>query len=134
MVNFLKLGFSLVSECEIFAHGDQIHIFLDREGVANIPTLHMPKHSCMTHRKLFLMHGFHSIPRVGIQQVSLKSCRRWDSMCNKMMVVAQIDEPSNPLDLGHQDSAKGGPLLWVYGHGIFFWSILETRVFLSKGM
>ena len=35
---FLKLGFFSVSECEIFAHGGQIHIFLDCEGVASVPT------------------------------------------------------------------------------------------------
>ena len=35
---FWKLGFCSVSECEIFAHGGQIHILLDREGVASIPT------------------------------------------------------------------------------------------------
>ena len=37
-----------------------------------------------------------------------------------MMVVTHIDEPSTPFDSRHQDSAKGGPLLWVYGQGIFF--------------
>ena len=35
---FWKLGFFSVSECEIFAHGGQIRILLDREGVASIPT------------------------------------------------------------------------------------------------
>ena len=35
---FLKLGFFLVSECEIFAHGGQIRILLDHEGVDRIPT------------------------------------------------------------------------------------------------
>ena len=35
---FLKQGFSLISECEIFAHRGQIHIFLDHEGVARVPT------------------------------------------------------------------------------------------------
>ena len=35
---FWKLGFFSVSECEIFAHGGQIHILLDREGVASVPT------------------------------------------------------------------------------------------------
>ena len=35
---FWKLGFCLVSECEIFAHGGQIRILLDREGVASVPT------------------------------------------------------------------------------------------------
>ena len=41
-------------------------------------------------------------------------------MCNKMMVVARIDKPSNPLDLVHLDSARGVPLLWVHGQGIIF--------------
>ena len=49
--------------------------------------------------------------RVGIQQVFLKACRRWASMCHRMMTVAQIDEPSNPLDFGLYDSDNGGPLL-----------------------
>ena len=35
---FWKLGFSSVSECEIFAHGGQICILLDYEGVARVPT------------------------------------------------------------------------------------------------
>ena len=35
---FWKLGFFLVSECEIFALKGQIRILLDREGVANVPT------------------------------------------------------------------------------------------------
>ena len=35
---FWELGFFSVSECEIFAHGGQIHILLYREGVASIPT------------------------------------------------------------------------------------------------
>ena len=41
-------------------------------------------------------------------------------MCDKMMVIANIDEPSTPLDLGHLDSARGGPQLWVHGQGIIF--------------
>ena len=55
-------------------------------------------------------------------------------MCDRMMVVAQINEPSAPLDSGHQDSATIGPLIWFNGQGIIFWSILETMVLLSKGM
>ena len=35
---FWKLGFCSVSECEIFAHGGQIRILLNREGVARVPT------------------------------------------------------------------------------------------------
>ena len=50
------------------------------------------------------------MPRVGIQQVSLKACRRWDSMCDKMMFAAQIDKKSTLLDSGHHDSSRGGPL------------------------
>ena len=54
-----------MSKCEIFAHGGQISILLDCEGVASVPTQHMPKNTCMTHRKPFFMHDFHSMPRVG---------------------------------------------------------------------
>ena len=79
----------------------QLRILLDREHVASVPTWTLPKHACMTHQNLFLMHGFHSMPRLGIQQVSQKPCRRWDSMCHKIMAVAQIDESLNPFDLGH---------------------------------
>ena len=39
-------------------------------------------------------------------------------MCDRMMVVARIDEPSTPLDSRHRDSARGGPLLQVHGQGI----------------
>ena len=74
------------------------------------------------------------MPRVVIQQVSLKAYRRWASTCHRMMTIAQIDEPLTLLDLGHQDSAKGVPLIYFHGKGIIFRSILETRVFLSKGM
>ena len=35
---FWKLGFFSVCEREIFAHGGQIRILLDREGVTRIPT------------------------------------------------------------------------------------------------
>ena len=35
---FWKLGFFLVSECEIFAHRGQIRILLNCEGVASILT------------------------------------------------------------------------------------------------
>ena len=131
---FWKLGFCSVSECEIFAHGGQICIFINRECVARVPTWNMPKHACMTYQNIVLLHSFYSMPRVGIQQVSLKACRRWDSMCDKIMVIARIENPLTPLDSEHRDSARGGPLLWVHGQGIIFVSILETRVLLTKGM
>ena len=35
---FWKVAFCSVSECEIFAHGGQIRILLDHEGVASVPT------------------------------------------------------------------------------------------------
>ena len=72
----------------------------------------------MAHQNPILMHGFHSMPLVGIQHVSLKAYRRWDSMCHIMMTIDRIDEPLTPLNLGHHDSAKGGPLLWVHGQRI----------------
>ena len=40
---FWKLGFCLVSECEIYAHGGQLRILLDREYVASVSTWNMPK-------------------------------------------------------------------------------------------
>ena len=46
---FWKLGFCSISECEIFAHGGQLHILLDREHVASVPTWRLPKNACMTH-------------------------------------------------------------------------------------
>ena len=52
------------------------------------------------------MHGFHYMPRVGIQQVSLEACRRWDSMCHRLMTISWINELLAPLDLGHWESAK----------------------------
>ena len=104
---FWKLGFCLVSECEIFAHGGQLHILLDHECVASVPTCNMPKHACMTYQKPILMHDFHSMPQVGIQQVFLKAYRRWASACHRMMVMDRIDKPYNPLDSGHWDSARG---------------------------
>ena len=127
---FWKLGFCLVSECEIFAHGGQIRIFLDCEGVASIPA--MPKHTCTTHRKPFFMHGFHSMPWVGIQQVSLKACKRWDSMFHRIMIIAQIDKPLAPLDSGHWDSSRVALKSGFMDKRPFVWSILETRVLLSN--
>ena len=90
---FWKLGFFSVRECKIFAHRGQIFKFLDCEHVASVPTWNLPKHTSMTHQNPILIHGFHSMPQVGIKQVSLKSCRRRDSMCHIMMVMAQINEP-----------------------------------------
>ena len=112
---FWKLGFCSVSECKFFAHGGQIHIFLKCEHVARITTWNLPKHALKNHQNPFLMHGFHSMARVGIQQVSLKSCRRWDSTCDRIMVIPQMDKPSDPLDSRHRDSAIGGPLIWFHG-------------------
>ena len=103
---FWKLGFCTVRECPIFAHGGQLLNFLNHECVVSVPTWNMPKHACMTHQNLVLMHGFHSMSRLGIQEVSLKACGRWDSMCHRMMTVAWIDELMDPLVLGHRDSAR----------------------------
>ena len=103
---FWKLWFCSLSECEIFAHRGQLCKFLDREHVASIPTWKIPKHSCMNHHNIFLMHSFHSMARVGIQQVLVKAYRRWDSTLHKIMTIAWIDEPLDPLDLGHWDSAR----------------------------
>ena len=50
------------------------------------------------------------------------------------MVMAQIDELSTVLDSVNLESVRGGHLLLFHGQGIIFWSILETRVLLSKGM
>ena len=112
---FWKLGFFLVIECPIFAHRGQICKFLNHERVPSITTWNLPKCTCMTHQNPILMHGFHSMPRVGIEQVSVKAGRRWDSMYDRMMVVTRIDEPSNLLNSWHQDSVSGGPLLQVHG-------------------
>ena len=103
---FWKLGFFLISECDIFAHRGHICKFIECEHVAGVPTWNLPKNACMTIWKPVLMHGFHSMPLIGIQQVSLKASRRWDSTCDKMMVVAQIDEPPTLLDSRHRDSAR----------------------------
>ena len=92
----------------------------------------MPKHACTTHRNPFLMHGFQSMPRLGIQRVSLKACRRWDSTLHRLMNVAQIDELSAPLDSVHRDSARVALYYGSMDKGSFILSILETRVLLSK--
>ena len=103
---FWKLGFCSLSECPISTHKGWLCKLLNREHVASVTTWNLPKHACMTHRKPFLMHSFHSMPRLGIQQVSLKACRRWDSMFHRLMTVARIDEPSAPLDSVHRNSAR----------------------------
>ena len=59
---FWKLGFCSASECESFAHGGQLCIFLDREHVASVATWNMPKNAFMAYWNLVLMHGFHSMP------------------------------------------------------------------------
>ena len=119
-VQFWKLGFCSVSECPISTHRGHLCKFLDREHVASIPTWNLPKHIFMTYLNPVLMHDFHSMPRVGIQHVSLKAYRRWDSTCHRMMVLSWINELSNSLDSWHWDSFRGGPLLWVHGQGILF--------------
>ena len=80
----------------------------------------MPKNTYMTHRKPVLMHGFHSMPQVGIQQVSLKAYRRWASTCHRMMTIAQINELLDLFDLGHCDSAMAIPRIYVHGQRIMF--------------
>ena len=112
---FWKLWFCSISECPISIHRGWLWKFLDRECVPSVPTWNLPKHTFMTHQNLILIHGFHSMPWVGIQQVSVKAYRRWDSMCDRMMVVARIDELSALLDSRHQDSAREGPLIWFHG-------------------
>ena len=115
-----QLGFCSVRECPIFAHRVQLYKFLDCECVSSVPTWNLPQNTCTTHRKPILMHDFHSMPWVGIQEVSLKACRSWNSKCDKMIFVARIKESSTPLDSGHWDSARRVPLLWVHVQGIIF--------------
>ena len=103
---FWKLGFCSVSECPISTHMHRLCKFLDHEHVASVPTWNLPKHAWTTHRNPFLMHSFLCMPRLWIQQVSLKAYRRWDSTCDRMMVISRIDEPSALLDSRHQDSAR----------------------------
>ena len=103
---FWKLGFFSVRECEIFAHWGHLCKFFNCEHVARNTTYKIPKNSYMSHLNPVLMHSFHSMPQVGIQQVSLKVCRRWDSMCHRIMTIARIEKPSAPLDFGHRDSAR----------------------------
>ena len=117
---FWKLGFCSVSECPISAHMGWLCKFLDHEHVASVPTWNLPKHACMTHWKPFLMHGFHSMPQLGIQQVSLKACGRWDSMFHRLMTVARINEPLALLDLVHRDSARVALYSGSMDKGSFF--------------
>ena len=138
---FWKLGFCSVSECLISAHRGRICKLLDCEHVSRIPTCNLPKHACMNHHKSFLMHGFHSMPRLGIQQVSLKSCRRWDSTCDGVMVFSLIDELFNSVDLGHWDSAKCTLYSGSMDKGSFFsqfcklgfCSVSECEIFAHRG-
>ena len=74
----------------------------------------------MTHCNPILMHGWNSMSRVRIQQVSLKACRRWDSMCHRMMTVARIDKPSDLLDSRHRDSSRVALYFGSMEKGSFF--------------
>ena len=99
------------------------------------------EHACMTHRKPFLMLVFHSMLRLGIQEVSMKDSRRWDSTCHRMMTFARIDEPSVhwiqdiviligwPSNLGpwKRDLVLGQ--FWKLG----FCSISECEIFAHRG-
>ena len=53
-------------------------------------------------------------------------------MCHRIINIAQIDEPSAPLDSVHRDSARVSLHSGSMDKGSFFFSILETRVLLSK--
>ena len=117
---FWKLGFCSIRECKIFAHRGQLCKFLNLELVARVTTWNVPKHACTTHQNPFFMHSWNSMPLVGIQHVSLKAYRRWDSMCHILMTMTQIDEPLNPLDSRHRDSTRGGCIISVNGQGILF--------------
>ena len=137
---FWKLGFCSVSECPIFAHRGQLWKFLDCEHVASIPTWNLPKHACTNHQNPFLMHGFHSMPWLGIQQVSLKACRRWDSMFHRLMNIARINKPSASLDSVHRDSARVGLYSASMDKGSFFcqfwklefFSVSECEIFAHR--
>ena len=128
---FWELGFCWVRECQFISHRVQICKFLGRECVASIPTWILPKHAFMTHWKPFLMHGFHSMPQLGIQRVSLKA---WDSTFHRLMTVAWIDEPLAILDSVHRDSARVALYSTSMDKGSFFLSIFETRDLLNKWM
>ena len=108
---------------------DRISLPLDQHGIVELTLLQLL--------------NFHFMPRVGIQQVSLKACRRWVSTCDRMMVVARIDEPSDPLDSKHRDSARvGWPsnlVPWIRDHffGQFwklgFCSVSDCEIFAHWG-
>ena len=74
-----------------FCTWGQLRILIYYEHVASTPTWNMTKHAFLTHN-LILKHGFHSMLRLGIQQVTVKAYRWWDSIYDRMMVVAHIDE------------------------------------------
>ena len=63
------------------------------------------------------MHGFHSMPQLGIQRVSLKA---WASTFHRLMIVSQIEEPSAPLDSVHRDSARVALYFGSMDKGSFF--------------
>ena len=88
------------------------------------------------------MHSFHSMPRLVIQQVPLKACRRWDSTFHRLMTIARIDEPLAPLDSGHRDSARVALYSRSMDKGSFFFcqfwklgfcSVSECEIFAHKG-
>ena len=61
-------------------------------------------------------------------------------MCDRMMVVVQIDEPSTPLDSGHRDSARVSLYSGSMEKGSFFcqfWklgfcSVSECEIFAHE--
>ena len=53
-------------------------------------------------------------------------------MCHRMMTVSRIDKSSDLLDSGHWDSARVALYFGSMDRGLFFLSILETMVLLSK--
>ena len=81
------------------------------------------------------------MPWVGIQQVSLKACRRWELMFHRLMTIARIDEPSAPLDLVHHDSARVALYSGSMYKGSFFcqfwklgfFSVSECENFAHRG-
>ena len=108
--------------------------------------LAFPRNTCLNTlarptRSPFFMHDFHSMPRVGIQQVPLKSYRRWDSTCDRMMAIGRIDEPLAPLDSQHRDSARVALYSRSMDKGSFFcqfWKlgfclVSECEIFAHRG-
>ena len=55
-------------------------------------------------------------------------------MCHRIMVLARINESSNPLDLGHRYVLDVALYAGSIDKGSFSRSILETRILLNKGM